>query len=153
QRWIIAARELFAPQTIHLHPIYYGRISWRAVLALWGAPWGVTLETSAVLMFLLSGLTMVATAAAATRLAGRAAGLLAALVYATHPLAVLTDVLPLPDGLGVALVTVALVLFLRYLRHGRPASLLLAAVLVGVTVSVKEYFILLAIPFALALLR
>lgn len=152
QRWVFAARQLFGEEGIRLPDAYYARILWRAILGLWGAPWGLTLETSAVLMFALSCLTILAVGYGARAAAGPRAGLLAALIYATHPLAIIYDPVTLSDGLGVTLVSFSIVLFFVYLRGHVKSCLLLAGLLVGLSISVKEYFVLLGLPFGLAIL-
>ena len=62
QLWILSARQLFSDRVPDLSAAYYARIVWRLVLRLWGLPFGVSLESSAVLMFLLYLLTLLAVA-------------------------------------------------------------------------------------------
>lgn len=152
QRYIIAARRLMGDREIVLPSVYYGRIVWRWILALWGWWPGLTLESSAALMFLLSCISILSIAQAARMTFGIRAGLLAAAVYATHPLTVLYDVYTLPDNLAVALLAVSIVCFLKYVRTSHLSLLCLAAFVIGLTLAVKEYFVLLAFSFGICLL-
>jgi len=146
QRWILAARQLFSERTLDLSAEYYARVVWRAVLRLWGGPFGLSLESTAVLMFLLYLVTTFAVAHAARVTFGRDAAVVAAAVLATHRLNVLYDTTALPDGLGVAMLAGALALYVTYLRSERLSALAGAGILIGLTISVKEYFVLVALP-------
>jgi hypothetical protein len=146
QRWVLSARQLFSDRAPDLGTEYYARIVWRFVLRLWGLPFGVSLESSAVLMFLLYLVAIFAVAYVARVAFGREAAVVAAAVVATHPLNLLWDTTVLPDGLGVAMLAVGLALYVTYLQSDRLGALAGAGVLIGLTISVKEYFILLAFP-------
>lgn len=152
QVWLITSRNLGEAYLEGVRPVFYGRILWRVVLGAWGAVFGSTLESSAVLMFVLS-CTAVFFIAEAARLAfGPVAGLVAAAIHATHPINVIYDVLTVPDGLAVAMLAATLFLFLKYLRSGRIGWLLGGGVLVGLSYSVKDYYILAAAPLGLCVL-
>ena len=153
QLWIASAREFGTPPSTHLHGIYQGRILFRLVLYLWGLLVGLSLETSAVVMFALSCITTWMVAETGRAAFGRRAGVLAAAVYTTHPLVISMDVIALPDNLAVALLAAYVFLFLRYLQTQRVAYLASSAFLVGVSFAAKEYFVLAALPFGLCLLR
>jgi len=58
QLWLITARDLGEAYRTNVHPVFYSRILWRALLALWGTLAGSSLQSSAVLMFALSCLTV-----------------------------------------------------------------------------------------------
>jgi len=152
QLWLITSRTLGEPSAEGIPPVFYARILWRVVLGAWGAVFGSTLESSAVLMFGLSCATALFIAESARIAVGRIAGLFAAAVHATHPLNVLYDVLTVPDGLAVAMLAAAVLLFLKYLRSGRLRFLLSCGLLLGLSYSVKDYYILAAAPFGLCLL-
>jgi len=152
QLWLLTARGIGESHRLDIPPVFYSRILWRALLAFWGALFGSSLELSAVLMFLLSCLTVFMVAESARTVFGKGAGLLAAALYATHPLSVLWDVKTLPDGMALALLATAIFLFLKYLQQDRLGWLLAAGVLVGLSYSVKDYYILTAIPFGLGIL-
>jgi dolichyl-phosphate-mannose-protein mannosyltransferase len=152
QRWIIAAGEFGSDQPHLLRPVYYSRIVWRAVLAAWGAPWGLSLGTSAVLMFSLSCLSISLVAQGARVAFGPLAGLFAAAIYATHPLLIVYDVATLPDGLALALMATYLFLFLKYQQTSRTVYLISSAVVIGLSFSVKEYYVLAAVPLGACLL-
>jgi len=152
QRWILSARQLFSDRVPDLGAEYYARIVWRLVLRLWGLPFGVSLESSAVLMFLLYLLTLLAVAHVTRVAFGREAAVVAAAVLATHPLNLLWDTPTLADGLGVAMLAVALALYVTYLRSDRLGALAGAGILIGLTISVKEYFVLFALPCLLVLI-
>ena len=146
QRWVLSARQLFADRVPDLGTEYYARIVWRFVLRLWGLPFGVSLESSAVLMCLLYLIAIFAVAYVARVAFGREAAVVAAAVVATHPLNLLWDTTTLPDGLGVAMLVVGLALYVTYLQSDRLGALAGAGLLIGLTISVKEYFVLLALP-------
>ena len=74
-------------------------------------------------------------------------------MLATHPLNLLWDTTTLSDGLGVAMLAVALALYVTYLRSDRLGALAGAGILIGLTISVKEYFVLLALPCLLVVMR
>jgi len=152
QVYLIASRSLGEPPHPGISPYIYARIVWTSVLAAWGAVAGSSLQSSAVLMLLLGACTTCMVAEFARRAFGAGAGLLAAVFYATQPLNVLFDVLTLPDNLAVLLLASALVLFLEYLRRGSLALLFPAAFLVGLLFSVKDYYVLAAVPFGLTIL-
>lgn len=155
QRWIIAARELGAGSADNpygIHPVYYSRIVWRAVLALWGIlSGGLSLESSGVLVFLLSAVSTLMVAESARIAFGVRAALLASAIYATHPLTIVYSVINNSDTLGVTLLTVALYLCFTHLQRPRPLHLVLAGFLVGTSFSAKEYFVLAALPMGLAI--
>jgi len=152
QVWLITSCNLGEAYLDGVRPVFYGRILWRVLLGAWGAVFGSTLESSAVLMFVLS-CTAVFFIAEAARLAfGPVAGLVAAAIHATHPINVVFDVLTVPDGLAVAMLAAALLLFVKYLRSGRIGWLLGAGALVGLSYSVKDYYILAAAPLGLCVL-
>jgi len=146
QRWVLSARQLFSDRVPDLGTEYYARIVWRFVLRLWGLPFGVSLESTAVLMFLLYLVAIFAVAYATRAAFGREAAVVAAAVLATHPLNLLWDTTTLADGLGVAMLAIALALYVTYLQSDRLGALAGAGLLIGLTISVKEYFVLLALP-------
>jgi hypothetical protein len=152
QRWVLSARQLFADRVPDLGTEYYARIVWRFVLRLWGLPFGVSLESSAVLMCLLYLVAIFAVAYVARVAFGREAAVVAAAVVATHPLNLLWDTTTLPDGLGVAMLVVGLALYVTYLQSDRLGALVGAGLLIGLTISVKEYFVLLALPCLVVLM-
>jgi len=152
QLYIITAESLGEPYQEDVPAVFYPRILWRAVLAAWGSLAGLSLETTAVLMFLLSAAATVMVAQAARTAFGNLAGLLAALVYATLPLNVIHDVFTLADNLGVALLAAAVLLFVKYLHRQRLGWLAGCGFVVGLLFSAKSYFILAAVPFGLCLL-
>jgi 4-amino-4-deoxy-L-arabinose transferase-like glycosyltransferase len=122
------------------------------VLRLWGLPFGLSLESTAVLMFLLYLVAVCGVAHAARVAFGREAAIVAAAVLATHPLNLLWDTTTLADGLGVVMLTVALALYVTYLRSDRLGALAGAGILIGLTISVKEYLALFALPCLLVLI-
>jgi len=67
-------------------------------------------------MFLLSGLTIIFIAEAARAAFDARAAMLAALVYAAHPLAITFDSVTLPDGLAVCMLAAATWCFVLHLR-------------------------------------
>ena len=152
QRWVLSARQLFADRVPDLGTEYYARIVWRFVLRLWGLPFGVSLESTAVLMFVLYLVTIFAVAYVTRVVFGREAAVVAAAVVATHPLNLLWDTTTLPDGLGVAMLAVGLALYVTYLQSDRRGALAGAGLLIGLTISVKEYFVLLALPCLVVLM-
>ena len=152
QKWIIAARELGTDHSGVVFPIHYCRILWRCLLAGWGAVFGLSLDTTALLMFGLSCLSTLMVAQGARVAFGSVAALFAAAIYATHPLLVVYDAATLPDGFAIAILATFLYLFLKYLQTARMAYLLSSALLVGLSFSVKEYYVLAALPFGAYLL-
>ena len=152
QLWILSARQLFSERVPDLSAAYYARIVWRVVLRLWGLPFGLSLESTAVLMFLLYVVAVCGVAHAARLAFGREAAIVAAAVLATHPLNLLWDTTTLADGLGVAMLAVALALYVTYLRSDRLGALAGAGILIGLTISVKEYLVLFALPCLLVLI-
>jgi len=153
QRWIIAARGFGKPHNAGLADIYYARIVWRALLAAWGGVFGLSLKTTAVLMFMLSALTTYFIAECGRRAFGTGAGLFAAAVYAGYPLNIHFDVMTLPDGLAVCLLSAALLAFVRSTGDsGGTGRLALAGFLLGLSFSAKEYFPLAFVAFGLAIL-
>jgi len=152
QAYLIASRSLGEAPYPGVSPYIYTRILWTSVLAAWGAVAGSSLQSSAILMLLLGACTTCMVAEFARRAFGAAAGLLAALFYATQPLNVLFDVLTLPHNLAVFVLASALVLFLEYVRKGSLAFLVPATFLVGLLFSVKDYYVVAAVPFGLTIL-
>ncbi|MCI0421148.1 MAG: glycosyltransferase family 39 protein, partial [Acidobacteria bacterium] len=152
QRWIIAARALTGTESVSIPVHFYPRIVWRCVLALWGLPWGLTLEISAILMFLLAAISIVLVALIARLLFSERASLLAAAFHATYPINVQFDPTTLPDGLAVPLMLLAVFLFARFLKDRRTGLLAGSAFTAGVLFAVKEYFVLITVPFGLCLL-
>lgn len=59
QVWIKVAREISAHAVHTDEPVYYTRLVWTWILILWGLLGSLSLEWTAVLMFVLSGLTTV----------------------------------------------------------------------------------------------
>lgn len=151
QRWLIAASEMARGAEPSLHPVYYTRVLWSWVLIIWGEVFALTLESTAVLMFGLAALTIVSVAQCARTLFGERAALLAAIVYATHPIAVTFDTHTLPDGLAVAMLAASMLFFARYLGGGRLPWLAAAGVLAGLLYSAKSYFALVGLPMAAVL--
>lgn len=146
QRWIIAAHEVMNHSNHTLDPVAYSRVLWTWALVAWGRLFGLTLESTAVLMFLLSCLTIVFVAEAARALFSSSAALLAAAVYATHPIAVMYDVQTLPDVLSVTLLSASIFFFSKFLKTDKAQSLIASALIVGLSYSAKSYFILAAMP-------
>jgi hypothetical protein len=151
QRWIAAAREFGYPQST-VPRVYYSRILFSAVLHLWGEIFGFRLESTAVLMFLFSALTTLLISQSGRLLFGHLAGLIAAAFYALHPLAVVQDVMTLPDNLANVLLSACFLLFFIYLRDHKIWSLVTSAFLIGLSFSAKEYYILAALPLGACLL-
>ena len=151
QVWVTVAREIAsgAPRTDE--PVYYTRLVWTWLLVLWGYLGSISLEWSAVLMFALSGLTMAFIAEATRASFSARAALLAALVYAAHPIAIAYDTATLPDGLAVCLLAATTWCFMRYLRAPRAARLIVPGLLIGLLFGVKNYFMLASIPCALTI--
>ena len=152
QRWIITSQGFGKDHVAGLYPVYYSRILWRLVLSSWGAIVGLSLTTTPYLMFGLSCVTTVLIALAGRLAFGPRAGLWAAAVYATHPMAVVYDTLTLPDGLAIALLAAIIYLFLIFLRQDRLFCLVLCGFLVGLLFSAKTYFILAALPIVACLM-
>lgn len=152
QRWIMTARQLGGTHDPGMHPVYYGRVLWRLFLFVWGIPWGLTLQTTAPLMFLLSCYSTWITGLAGRFAFGPRAGILAAGIYAAHPIMVVYDVQTLPDNLALAFLTTEIYLFLRYLKSGRVTHLMMAGLLIGLSFSVKSYYVLVAVPLGICLL-
>jgi hypothetical protein len=118
---------LLAPVLAFLHPPHFGSGAYLAARAVVGA-FGVV---SVGLTYLLG-----------TRLAGRAAGLTAALLVAVSPVEVFTAHMVRPD---VALEAFVLLAFLSFLRLGPDArGDLLAGIAVGMATAVKFTGVLLA---------
>lgn len=152
QVWVTVAREISSDAVHTDEPVYYTRLVWTWLLILWGALGALTLEWTAVLMFVLSALTILFIAAAALAAFGTRAALLAALVYAAHPLAVSYDTATLPDGLAVCMLAAITWSWLRYLHSPRPALLVVPGLLIGLLFGVKNYFMLVSIPCAATIL-
>ena len=152
QVWLITSRSFGETYLDGVRPVFYARILWRVVLGAWGAVFGSTLESSAVLMVLLSCATALFIAESARIAFGRVAGLFAAAIHATHPLNVIYDVLTVPDGLAVAMLAAAVLLLLKYMKEGRLGHLLGTGLMVGMSYSVKDYYILAAAPMGLCVL-
>lgn len=150
--WIKVAREISASAPHSDYPVYYTRLVWTWLLILWGLLGSLTLEWSSVLMFVLSGLTTLFIAMAARIAFGVRGALLAALVYAAHPLAVTFDTATLPDGLAVCLLAALSALFMRYLRDRRVPRLIVPGLLIGLLFGVKNYFMLVSLPCAILIL-
>ena len=62
------------------------------------------------------------------------AGLWAAFVYVTHPMAMVYDVVTLPDGLDVALLATSVFFFCNYLRDHRLVHLAISGFFVEASV-------------------
>ena len=152
QRWIIAARTLTGTEKVSIPAHYYGRILWRWTLAIWGLPWGLSLQSSAVLMFLLAGTSIVLVGLVTRLLFSERASLLAAALHATYPINVQFDPATLPDSLAVPLLLLSVFLFAKFLKEGRTGFLAGSVLAAGLLFSVKEYFALIALPFGLCLL-
>lgn len=152
QVWITVAKEIAAGSTPSDEPVYYTRLVWTWLLILWGQLGSIDLEWTAVLMFALSGLTMTFIAAATRTSFSERAALLAALVYAAHPLAITYDTATLPDGLAVCLLAATIWCFMRYLRAPRAVLLIVPGLLIGLLFGVKNYFMLVSIPCTLTIL-
>ncbi len=152
QVWITVAKEIAsgAPRTDE--PVYYTRLVWTWVLIFWGYLGSLTLEWSSALMFVLSGLTMVLIAEATRTSFSERAALLAALVYAAHPLAIAYDTATLPDGLAVCLLAAVTWRFMRYLETPRAVPLIIPGLMIGLLFGIKNYFMLISLACALTIL-
>ena len=151
QRWIIAAREVGNPLGT-VPPVYYMRGVSSLVLYWWGALFGLRLESTAVLMFLLAAATIFLVAQSGRFVFGSWTGLFAAAFYALHPVNVVQDTTTGPDGLANAVLAAYLLLFICYLHRQRLIYLALSALLVGVCIQIKVYYILGALPLGACLL-
>ncbi len=152
QVWLTVAREIATGMPRTDEAVYYTRLVWTWVLVAWSHLGSFTLGWTAVMMFALSGLTMGLTAAAARIPFGERAALLAALVYAAHPLAVAYDTATLPDGLAVCMLAATMWRFMRYLEAPRAATLIVPGLLIGLLFGVKNYYMLVSIACAIAIL-
>lgn len=152
QVWMTVAREIASSAQPTDQPVYYTRLLWTWLLIVWGWLGSLTLEWSAVLMFALSGLTTTLIAATTRRAFGERAALLAAAVYAVHPLAVTYDTVTLPDGFAVCLLAAVMAMFVSYLGSGNRRLLLTLGLVIGLLFGVKNYFVLLGLPCALTIL-
>lgn len=148
QKWIVAAAEFLEGQPRTFDAATYARVLWIWTVAAWGWCWGLTLESAAVLAFGFSAATMALVAAAARAAFGPYPALVAAAVYATHPAAVIYDAQVLPDTMAITLLAGSMLGFIRFLRGGDARPLVAAALLVGLSYSVKSYFVLAAVPMA-----
>jgi len=153
QVWVNVAREISIGAVRSDEPVYYTRLLWTWLLIFWGRLGSLTLEWTAVLMFLLGGLTTVFIAQAARTAFDVRAALFAAIAYAAHPLAVTFDAVTLPDGFAVCLLSAASWHFVRYLRAHQRLPLVVSSLLIGLLFGVKNYFMLVSIPCALTILR
>jgi len=151
QRYIIAARELGRPQSM-ADPTYYHRVVFRLALAIWGVPFGLSLKSSAVLMFLLACLSILLVALITKRIFGPQASLLAALLQATYPINVLWDVVTLPDNLAAPMMLGSILCFLVFLQRRSKAGLCAASFLAGLAWGIKEFYPLVFLPYMLCLL-
>ncbi|MBN1588325.1 MAG: glycosyltransferase family 39 protein [Pirellulales bacterium] len=153
QTWVITARDLFGHANDgSIQECYYSRTLFRSLLAVWGSMFGLSLETTCVLMFVLSAMTTVMVSQCARLLFGAGAGLAAAAIYATHPILVVYDVVTRPDQLALFILATYLFFFFKYFRDGRLRWLIASALLVGLSYAVKGYYILPAVPLAACLL-
>ena len=132
-------------------PVYYTRLVWTWLLIGWGTLGSLTLEWTSVLMFILGALTILLVAAAARTAFNDRAALLAALVYAAHPLAITFDTAALPDGLAVCLLAATIAAFIHYLKERRARTLLICGLIIGLQFGVKNYFMLVSLPCALTI--
>lgn len=151
QVWIKVAREIAGGQTHTDLPVYYTRLVWTWLLIGWGTLGSLTLEWTSVLMFILGALTILLVAAAARTAFNDRAALLAALVYAAHPLAITFDTAALPDGLAVCLLAATIAAFIHYLKERRARTLLICGLIIGLQFGVKNYFMLVSLPCALTI--
>lgn len=154
QRWVLTAQDCGVwENSAGLHPVYYSRLGFSCLIKAWGGlAGGVTLEHSAVLMFILAAATTMMVGYAARTAFGSATGVAAATTYAAHPLVILYGVVTLPDVLAVALLTLALWLFFLYLKRPRLYFLAGAAIVAGLCFGVKGYYILISLPFGIGIL-
>lgn len=152
QKWIIVARTIAEGGEHTLQPAYYSRLLWTWLLIAWGALGSLTLEWSAVLMFLLSALTTLVVAESGRAAFGARAGLLAGSIYAFHPLALVYDTVTLPDVLAVLLLAIGMLLFIRYIRRPSLIDLACVGVITGAFFQVKSYFVLFGLPCAMTIL-
>ncbi len=152
QVWIKVAREISAHAVHTDEPVYYTRLVWTWILILWGLLGSLSLEWTAVLMFVLSGLTTVFIAEGTRTAFDTRSALLAAVVYAAHPLAITFDAYTLPDGLAVCMLAACIWRFLHYLRTPRLTALIVPGLLIGLLFGVKNYFMLVSLACALTML-
>lgn len=154
QRWVRTAQDCGVwENSAGLPAVYYSRVGFSCLIKAWGGlTGGVTLEHSAVLMFILAAATTMMVGYAARTAFDSATGVTAATVYAAHPLVILNGVITLPDVLAVALMTLALWLFFLYLSRARLFFLAGAATVAGLCLGVKSYYILISLPFAIGIL-
>lgn len=154
QRWVGTAQDCgLWENPDRLHPVYYSRLGFSCLIKAWGGlTGGVTLEHSAVLMFILAAATTIMVGYAARTAFGNATGVTAAAVYAAHPLVILYGAITLPDVLAVALLTLSLWLFFLYLTRSRLIFLAGAALVAGLCLGAKSYFILIGLPFGIGIL-
>jgi hypothetical protein len=152
QVWVTVANEVSADAAHSDEHVYYTRLLWTWLLIAWGSLGSLSLEWTAVLMFALSALTTLFIAAGTRAAFGAHAALLAAAVYAAHPIAVAYDTATLPDGLAVCMLAATFWCFLRYLQVPRRGLLIVAGLLIGLLFGVKNYFMLVSLTCAWALL-
>ena len=101
QKWILTAQDCGVwANPEGLHPVYYTRLGFSCLINAWGGlAGGVTLEYSAVLMFILAAASTIMVGYAARSAFGVATGSAAAITYAAHPLVILFFLVCMPDVL------------------------------------------------------
>jgi len=153
QRWILTARHFAGTGgTPDLSPVYFTRAVFLALLALWGKIATISIPGVVPLMLLIGALTTILVG-----LGGRAAfdpttGLLAAGLYAVHPLNVAYDPYVGPDGLATCLQAAFLLTVILHLKGRRLWPLVCAGIAGGLMFGTKNYYALAGVPVGLLLL-
>ncbi len=149
----LAASEFGATRVSGLPACYYMRAGMNAVLFAWSQVFGMSLKANAVLMFILCVTTFFLFSAACRILLGEGAALMAAALFWLHPIALIYDPHVASDSFALPVMMAAVLLFLKHLDRNRIRCLVGAGLLAGVVFTMKEYYVLILLPFAICILR
>ena len=150
----VAATELFGPHLAKFPTMmYYARIGIGTILRAWFTLFGTGLYVTAPLLLVLSLTSLVLFAAACRLVMDQTATLVASALYWLHPIAIQFDGVLEADEFAMPFLLAAFLFFMLYLTRARSAYLLPAGIFAGLVILSKEYYVLIVLPFAIAILR
>ena len=152
ERWCQTSSDFLKTKSEQHLSVYHGRILFRATLNQWGRLFGYSPSNARWLMLLLFILSTMSIATLSKQALGKIASLWTAIFYSSHPLLITYDLMAFPDGLAIALHSLSLLFFFRYLHDDNTKHLIFCGLLIGLSAHAKEYYGVMCVPFTLSLL-
>jgi hypothetical protein len=144
EMYLAAAKLLSQPNGPPTPHVFETRILWSWTLNVWGKLTSLSVHSSFKLMLLFSIASILLAAAISKRMFGQLAGLFTAGIVSFYYINVVTDARTFPDGMAIPMLLASTLLFLNYRQSNQRWQLIGCALLTGLLLPTKEYFILVA---------